>query len=198
MATARRATTARKAAPAKPKVVEPEPEVLDEELIDDEDFEEVEESEEAPKPTKKASGRPGADVKFGVRHLCEHLTAKTGKSVQPRELRAMIRRMVRDNSGRVDREIVAGNRTAYDWPLGLRDPEVKAIVDAWMGGEAEAAKQAKFQELKEKDAAARTAGTKKPAAAKKAAAPVRKAAAKKAAPPPVVEEDEELEFDDED
>lgn len=183
-------TAARKRA-AKPAPA-PEPEELetDDELeADDEDLEELEadEVEEAP---KKSSAQ---EVTFGVADLCKWLTQKYGKKVTPRELRTLIRKMARDGKGRVDRVITAGNRTRYDWPDGLKDPEVKAIVRAFAAGELEADKQEKLQALKDRKA-------KKDAEA----APAKKAAAKKTAKKaaaPVVEEDEDdedLELDDDD
>lgn len=182
MAAARKTATkraAKKAAPA------PEPEVEDVELEEDEDLDELEadEVEDAP---KKSSAQ---EVTFGVSDLCKWLTEKTGKKVTPRELRTLIRKMARDGKGRVDRVITAGNRTRYDWPDGLKDPEVKAIVKAFRDGELEADKQEKLQALKDRKA-------KKDAEAKPAAK--KTAAKKKAAPVEEVEddEDEDLELED--
>ncbi len=186
MATQTRRASTKKAATAKPA---PEAEVEDEEL------EELEEDEATEAPAKAAAQA----VTFGVADLCKLINKKRasmenppGKNdVTPRELRTLIRKMARDNSGRVDREIVAGNRSRYDWS-GPKDPEVLAIVKAYFGGELEADKAAKLQALKEQKAAKVAAAPAKPAAKK---APAKKAAA------PVVEEDEddeELELEDED
>lgn len=179
-------TTAAKAAPA------PEPEELEEELEEldnDEEFEDIEEAPAQSTPAGRKTRSAGADITFGVAHLAEYLTNKHKKPVTTRELRTLIRRMARDASGRVNREIVAGNRTRYDWPNGLKDPEVKAIIAAYEGGESEAAKKEALDALKAKSATKRAA-----------AAPAPKATAKKkATPAPVVEDDdEELDFDDED
>jgi hypothetical protein len=191
-------TRTRKAAPAKPKAIpQSEPEELEEELeeLENEEFEEVPETQADSTATSKKS-RAGADVVFGVAHLAEYLTQRAGKPVTTRELRTLIRRMARetDKPGgpRVNREIVAGNRSRYDWPLGLQDPEVKAIIKAYLGGEAETAKKEALDKLKADNAAKRAAKT--PAAAK----PTSKKAVAKKAPEPVEEDDEELEFDDED
>ena len=184
MATQTRRASTKKAATAKPA---PEAEVEDEEL---EELEEDEVQEAAPKAKAQ-------EVTFGVADLCKLINAKRAKmdnppgknDVTPRELRTLIRKMARDNSGRVDREIVAGNRSRYDWS-GPKDTEVLAIVKAYFGGELEADKAAKLQALKEQKAS------------KAAAAPAKKTAAKKApAKAAVVEEDDEdvedLELDDE-
>jgi hypothetical protein len=181
--TAPRKTAAKKMAPA------PEPEVDDLELEDnDEELEELDadEVEEAP---KKSSAQ---EVTFGVADLCKYLTKKYDKKVTPRELRTLIRKMARDGKGRVDRVITAGNRTRYDWPDALKDPEVKAIIRAFAAGELEADKQEKLQALKDRKAAQKKDET---------PAPTKKAAAKKRAKAAPVEEeledeDEDLELDD--
>lgn len=193
----RPSTRARKSTAAAKPAPKPEPEEVEEELeelADDEEFEELEEAPAQTAPAGKKS-RSADTVTFGVAHLAEHLSTKFNKVVTTRELRTLIRRMARDGKGRVDREIVAGNRSRYDWPLGLKDPEVKAIIAAYEGGEAQEAKTEALTALKEKNAAAR--------AAKKSAAPAakpnaKKAAAKKPAPPVEEDDDEELEFDDDD
>ena len=198
MAAATRSRAAKKATPAKPAPT-PEPEEELEEL-GDEEFEEIEELSEAEAAAATKKPRANADVTFGVAHLAEHLTQKSGQEVTTRELRTLIRRMARETERtggpRVNREIVPGNRTRYDWPLGLKDPEVKAIIAAYMGGEAKEAKQEALNALKERNAAARAEKAKTPAK------PAAKKAPSKKAPEPVVEEDdsddEELEFDDED
>ena len=92
------------------------------------------------------------EVEFGASDLAKHLSELTGKTVTPRDLRALIRKMAREETPRVDREIKAGNRTRYNWPGGLKNAEVKAIIKAVTGGEMEADKQAKLAELKEKKA----------------------------------------------
>lgn len=170
-------TAAKKSAPA------PEPEVDDVELDDDEDLDELEADEVEDAPKKSAA----QEVTFGVSDLAKWLTQKYGKKVTPRELRTLIRKMARDGSNRVDRVITAGNRTRYDWPEGLKDPEVKAIVKAFKDGELEADKQEKLAALKARKAE------------KTAEAPAKKATGKKKKAAPVVEEDDEdedLELDD--
>lgn len=175
--------TAKKTAPAKP--VE-EPEV--DEVVEDEEFEEVEEGQETEVEAKKGTGRPQVD--FGIRQVCEMLSEKTGKDVTPRELRVLARKLAKDNTGRIDREIVAGNRSQYSWS-GPNDPEVKALVKAFMAGEGEEEKKAKLAALKESSAAKR--------AATPAKTTTKKTASKKAAEPTVEEDDEEeLDFEDED
>lgn len=206
---ARKSTTKPKAAP----VVEPDE--LEEDDVevesDDEELEELEEDE--PTTTKPASKKSTAtqNVTFGVRDLVALIKKKTGEDTDPRSIRTLIRKMARDKSGRIDREIKAGNRERYDWS-GPNDPEVLAIVEAFKGGELEAEKKAKLDKLKADKAA--KAAAKKAASAEveeddedEAPAPKRKAPAKKttaarrkAKPAPVeeVEDDEELDLDDDD
>jgi hypothetical protein len=206
-------TTAAKAKPA-PAPVEVEDEELElteddvEETDDNEDqadevedseddeLEELEEDEvEETKPTtKKAASAPS----FGIRELVALIKAETGDDTTPRAVRILIRKLARDESGRVNREIKAGNKERYSW-TGPNDAEVRAIVAAYKGGELEEEKKAKLEALKKQKAAKLAAekadGDKAPT--KKVA---KKTAAKKAKPEPVeeVEDDEELDFDPED
>ena len=157
-----------------------------EDVEEDEELEELEEAEETESPKKR--GGAAQEVTFGVADLCALIKKKTGQTVTTRALRTLIRKMARDGSNRVDREIVAGNRSRYDW-TGPNDPEVKAILKAFTDGELEADKQEKLAALKERKA------SKTPA--KKSTA--KKSSAKRRAPEPVEElddEDEELEEDD--
>lgn len=206
--TRRRSTKA-----AKPEPVEEEPEELETE--DDDELEEMEEDEVTDAPAKKAGSKAAQEVTFGIRDLVAHIKEETGQDTDPRSIRTLIRKMARDGSGRVDREITAGNRTRYDWS-GPNDPEVVAIVKAFRGGELEAEKKAKLDALKQQKAA-KTAAKKAAAAAaeeddseeeapakparrpaKKAAAPAKTRSRRKAPEPEVVEDDEELDLDDED
>lgn len=184
---------------------------------DDEELEELEEDEavdEKPAPKKK---KAADTVTFGIRDLVSLIKKETGEDTDPRALRTLIRKMARDESGRVNREITAGNRTRYDW-TGPNDPEVRAIVKAFKDGELEADKQEKLAALKERKAS-QTAAKKKAAASveveedeeeEEAPAPARRRVAKKApakpaarrrvakpAPVEEVEDDEELDLDDE-
>lgn len=184
------ATKTRTKAKAKPA---PEPEV--DEL--EEDIEELEDDEatEAPATTTVS------EVTFGVRDICDLIKTQTGDDVTPRNLRTLIRKMARDESKRVDREIVAGNRSRYDWS-GPTDPEVKAIVKAYTDGELEADKLEKLAALKDqkakKDAAKKAAAEAvvEAASGKPAAKATKKKAAKVAPPVEEVDDDEELTLDD--
>lgn len=158
----------------------PEPEVLDEEL------EELEEDEVEETPKKKGGQE---EVTFGASDLAAHLSETSGKKVTPRELRTLIRKMARDGSGRVNREIKAGNRTRYNWS-GLDDPEVKQIIAAFNGGELEADKKAKLEELKQRKAEKKAAGEKTGKKGKKGKGKA------KAAEPVEDDDDEDLELDD--
>lgn len=126
------------------------------------------------------------EVAFGVADLVELIKTKLGKETSTRELRTLLRKMARD--GRLDREIVAGNRARWEWS-GPNDPEVKKVVAAFKAGELEQDKQEKLQALKDRKA-------EKKAAADKAAAKAEKGKAKKAAPVEADEDDDELELDD--
>lgn len=177
-------TTSKKAAaPVEDDEDDEEVEVEEDEELELEDLDADVEEDEAPK-------RKANEVDFGVAHLAQYLTEKTGKTVTTRELRALIRKMAREDNPRVQREIIAGNRSRYNWPDGLKDPEVKAIVKAVTGGEMEADKRAKLEELKANKA-------KKTAAAGKSTSKK----GKKAKPAPEPEDDddvEEIEIDDDD
>lgn len=211
------ASTRRRTATKPAKPVEPEEiEDLEETEADEDELEEMEEDEVAEtKPAAKKS--TATEVTFGIRDLVAHIKEETGQDTDPRGLRTLIRKMARDGSGRVDREIKAGNRTRYDWS-GPNDPEVVKIVEAFKAGELEAEKQAKLAALKEQKAK-KTAAKKaaqaeelpeeddeeveeKPAprrrvAAKKTAAKPATRTRRKAPEPEVVEDDEELDLDDE-
>lgn len=116
-----------------------EPEEAEVELEDlDEDVEE----DEAPAKSK------ADEVEFGASDLAKYLSKVMKKKISPRELRALIRKMAREDKPRVDREITPGNRTRYNWPGGLKNPEVKRIIKAVTGGEMEADKKAKLDQLK--------------------------------------------------
>jgi hypothetical protein len=101
------------------------------------------------------------EVTFGVRDLSEYLSKKTGKTIKPKDLRTLIRKMAREDKPRVNREVIPGNRSRYDWPDGLKDPEVQRIVKAVVGGELEAGKKEALAQLKERKAASKTTTTKK-------------------------------------
>lgn len=202
------ATRTRRASTKAAKPAEPE-EVEELEDTDADDLEELEEDEVAEeKPaSKKASATQ--EVTFGIRDLVAHIEAETGQKTDPRSLRTLIRKMARDGSGRVEREIKPGNRTRYDWS-GPNDPEVVAIVKAFKDGELEAEKQAKLAALKEQKAkktaekkAAQAEATEDDGDDETPAKPARRPAKKttsrrttKKVEPEVVEDDEELDLDD--
>lgn len=127
----------------KAAVVEPEEDLELDELDSDEGTDE--------KPKAKQD-----EVTFGVADLCKLVKKVTGKDYTTRDMRTLIRKMARDGSGRIEREIVAGNRSRYDWS-GPKDPEVIAIVKAVKGGELEAGKKEALAKLKENKAAKKAA-----------------------------------------
>lgn len=114
----------------------------------------------AAKPAPKVETTEAAEVTYGVSDVADLIQTKTGKTVKTRDLRTLLRKMARD--GRLDREIVAGNRARWEFD-GPNDKRVEAIVEAFESGELEADKQEKLAALKERKAAQR-------AAAKEAAA----------------------------
>jgi len=121
------------------------------------------------KPAPKVAA-PVEDEIFGVADVAQLIEVKFGKVVKTRDLRTLLRKMARD--GRLDREIVAGNRDRWVWS-GPEDAEVEKILDAYEAGELEADKKEKLDALKARKAEQR--------------------AAKKAAEAEAEDDDEELE-----
>lgn len=160
----------------------PEPEVDEDEDLELEDLDEDVEEEEG---TSKKQ-----EVTFGVNHLIELIQKKTGKEYKPREVRTLLRKMARDGSGRIEREISPENRTRYNW-TGPDDPEVKRVLKAVGGGEIEAQKKAALDALKSRKAA-------QDAASGKVKAKMKGKKVKQPEPEEVDEEDiEDLEDEDE-
>lgn len=151
---------------------------------DDVELDEIGEVDEEEAPAAKAKGQAAAkapkpeDNVWGVRALIALIKEKTDKGYNPREVRTLLRKLAREGGG-VEREIVAGNKTRYEW-TGPEDPEVRAILKAVKGGAIEESKKAALDKLKA-DKAAKAAA--KPAPAAKAKA--------KAAPAPADDEDED-------
>lgn len=159
---------------------------VDETADDDEEDEDLEELDEDTEDEAPSKGKAD-EVTFGASDLAKLLSKKSGKTVTPRELRTLIRKMARDGSGRVTREIVQGNRSRYNWS-GPDDPEVKAIIKAFNAGELDADKKEKLDALKARKAEKKAAGEPTSKKGKKAK--------KKAAPAPVEDDDEDLELED--
>lgn len=91
---------------------------------------------------------------FGVSDVAELIKVETGDEVKTRDLRTLLRKMARD--GRLDREIVAGNRARWEFD-GPEDPRVEKIIEAYQAGELEADKKEKLEALKERKAQQRAA-----------------------------------------
>lgn len=108
----------------------------------------------AKAPAKKVEAPAAEETVFGVSDIAELIKVQTGKVVKTRDLRTLLRKMARD--GRLDREIVAGNRDRWTWD-GPDDAEVEAILEAYNAGELEADKKEKLQALKDRKAAQREA-----------------------------------------
>lgn len=114
-------------------------------------------------PAKKAAAKPAAkpapalaaaETSFGVSDIAAIIKVRFNKDVKTRDLRTLLRKMARD--GRLDREIVAGNRDRWEW-TGPEDPEVETILDAYEAGELEADKKEKLDALKARKAEQRAA-----------------------------------------
>lgn len=171
----------RKATPAAEEV---------EELEEDLELEELDEAvEEDSKPAKKTRKKRADAPAFGIQELVAHIKEETDKDYTPREVRTLLRKMARDGSSRVNREVSAENRSRYSWS-GPDDAEVQAVIAAVGEGEIEADKKAALDKLKENKAKKDAAEGKTPA--KKAASK------KKAATPPPADEDDDEEFDEDD
>lgn len=122
-----------------------------EDLDDDIELEGLdEELTDTPKKRAKRADAP----EFGIQELCAYLTKKTGKAYKPREVRTLIRKMARDGSGRIDRDIVPGNRARYSWS-GTKDPQVVEILAAVTNGEIESSRKEALDKLKEQNQAKR-------------------------------------------
>lgn len=136
---------------------------------------------------------------FGVSDVVDLIKTKLKKDTTTRELRTLLRKMARD--GRLDREIIAGNRTRWEF-AGPEDPEVLAILKAFGEGELEQDKREKLNALKERKAAAKAAAAaeaeEEDEEVEEEPAPKKTTRRKKAAAKPAVEDDddEELEEDE--
>ena len=159
------------------------------EVEDDEEveLEELDDEVEDEAPAKGKAKKVPADDVWGVRNLIELIKEKTGKDYTPREVRTLLRRMARDG-GRINREIIPGNKSRYAWN-GPTDPEVKAILVAVKGGEIEAGKKEALDKLKA-DKAAKSAA--------KGDTPPAKGKGRKAPAPPADDDDDLEEVDDDD
>lgn len=111
--------------------------------------------------TKPAAAKPApvavaeeVETVFGVADIAELIKVRTGKTVKTRDLRTLLRKMARD--GRLDREIIAGNRERWAW-TGADDPEVDTIIEAYEAGELDQDKKEKLDALKARKAAQREA-----------------------------------------
>lgn len=160
------------------------------------EVEELDESTDEAVEETESKGKGKADeVTFGVKHLADHLSAELGKTITTRDLRTQIRRMAREDKPRVAREVVPGNRTRYDWPKGLKDPEVKRIIKAVTEGELEEGKKAALEKLKADKAAKKAAGE---PTGKKGKGKGKKGKATKPDPEPDSDDDDVDEIDVED
>jgi hypothetical protein len=110
--------------------------------------EEVELDELDDDVTEEETSSKASEVTFGVRDLADYLSKKTGKTIKPKDLRTLLRKMAREDNPRIEREVVAGNRSRYDWPNGLKDAEVQRVIKAVVGGELEAGKKEALDALK--------------------------------------------------
>jgi hypothetical protein len=100
-----------------------------------------------PAPVEEVETTTEEETTFGVADIAELIKVETGKEVKTRDLRTLLRKMARD--GRLDREIVAGNRERWSW-TGPEDPEVAKITEAYANGELDADKKEKLDALKKR------------------------------------------------
>jgi hypothetical protein len=120
--------------------------------------EELEELEEAAETdTKPSSKKGGEEVEFGVADLCKLVKDKTGKDYSTKDMRVLLRKMAREDTPRVQREVIAGNRSRYNFPGGAKNAEVKKVLAAVQKGEIEEGKKAQLDKLKEQKAAQKAA-----------------------------------------
>lgn len=150
------------------------------ELEDDVELDELDDDEVEEKPKRKGKTAADAEVTFGVRDLCDLVKRKLKKEYTTKEMRTLLRKMAREDSPRINREVIQGNKSRYSWE-GPEDPEVKRVLKAIQGGEIESARKETLDALKEKKA-------KKDAAAGKGANKAKSKAKRK----------QEVEDDDED
>lgn len=151
---------------------------------EDED-EDVVELEELDADVEEEETEPQEDPIWGVNELIKLLKKKTGKEYKPREVRTQLRKMARDGTNRVKRNITPDNRTRYAW-TGPEDKEVLRIIAAVTGGEIEKGKKEALDKLKADKAAQRAAAGDTPVAKK----------AKKKAATKVIEPEDEDDLDD--
>lgn len=108
----------------------------------------------AAKPAPKPAVEATEEVAFGVADIASLIKVRTGDEVKTRDLRTLLRKMARD--GRLDREIVAGNRARWEFD-GPEDARVLAVLEAYEAGELEADKREKLEQLKARKAEQRAA-----------------------------------------
>lgn len=168
-------------AKGKAAVVEDEDEAPDLDELEDDD----EEVDEAP---AKGKSKAADEVAFGASDLAALASKMLGKEVKTKDLRTLLRKMAREDTPRINREVIPGNKSRYSWS-GPDDPEVKRVLKALKGGELEQGKKEALDKLKAKKAQEKAAEAKAAKAGKKTG----KAPAK--AP---VEDDEDFELDEDD
>lgn len=119
---------------------------------DDIEIEELTDDEASDTPPAKSKKGGVEEVEFGVADLCALVKEKTGKDYSTRDMRTLLRKMAREDTPRVEREVIAGNRARYNWPGGVKNPEVKKVIAAVTGGEIEEGKKEALAKLKENKA----------------------------------------------
>lgn len=149
---------------------------------EDLELEDLDEDVEEEKPSKGKGKKAAEEVTFGASDLAKLASEVTGKNYDARAIRQLLRKMAREETPRINREIVPGNKSRYNWS-GPDDPEVKAVLKAIKGGEIETAKKEALDKLKADKA-------------KKSAKKGKKGKATKAAEPEELEEITDLEDDD--
>lgn len=121
----------------------------------------------APAKAEPAKTPESTEEVFGVAQVAELIKDRTGNTVKTRDLRILLRKLARD--GRLNREIVAGNRARWEF-AGADDPAVSVIIEAFENGELDADKKEKLDALKARKAEQKAAAAKEKADAEAASA----------------------------
>lgn len=119
-------------------IEEPDEDLELEEEDEDLELEEDDEEDEAPAPKKKAAKTRKAPATtkgtdgYGISWLADHISDTTGKSTSPAGVRVLLRKMAKDDTSPLSRE-VGEDRSRYTF-TGENDKVVKAVIKAVKGG----------------------------------------------------------------
>jgi hypothetical protein len=91
------------------------------------------------KPARAERSGDGA-VTFGAKDLADHL------DIEPKALRGLLRKMAAE--GEITRDFGEGERPRYNWPKGVKDPDVQKIIKRVKSGAIEEARAEQLERLK--------------------------------------------------